>query len=171
MILAAVFTFLILLIIPIFFRPILTLGALITNGKEGNKLSNTDTQSPKPNVNVRKGIIIFYLLLFTGSIIWMGVALLAGLGRLALIIILMALGFLAYLFFVSIPAVRHVNETRKNFPRPSSDASIGQMIDWENKVHDENMSYKIPMKYYTKVTIPFILWNVILIILAVVFVK
>jgi hypothetical protein len=111
------------------------------------------------------------LVLFTGSIIWVFVAFLGGLGRLALILAFMVLGFLAYFYLVSIPSMRHINETRKKFPRPSPGTPIGEIIDWENKVHDENMSYKIPMKYYAKVTIPFILWNVILIIVMLVFVK
>ena len=172
MILASVLTFLVLLIIPIFFRPVLTLGAFLTKGKKGiDELSTAGNEISKPNLKLRKGLIIFYLVLFTGSIIWVFVAFLGGLGRLALILAFMVLGFLAYFYLVSIPSMRHINETRKKFPRPSPGAPIGEIIDWENKVHDENMSYKIPMKYYAKVTIPFILWNVILIIVMLVFVK
>jgi hypothetical protein len=172
MILASVFTFLVLLVIPIFFRPALTLFTFLTNGKEGiDELTKVVNEIPKSTLKLRKGLIIFYLVLFTGSIIWMGFAIFGGFGRLTLILIFMAVGFLAYFCLISIPTIRHINETRKNFPLPSPGASIGEKIDWENKVHDENMSYKIPMKYYAKVTIPFILWNIILIIAAIVFVK
>jgi hypothetical protein len=172
MILASVLTFLILLIIPIFSRPVLTLGAFLTKGEKGiDELSTAGNEISKPNLKFRKGLIIFYLILFSGSIIWMIFAFSGGLGKLALFIILMILGFSTYFYVVSIPSMRHINETRKKFPRPSPGTPIGEIIDWENKVHDENMSYKIPMKYYAKVTIPFILWNVILIIVMLIFAK
>ena len=172
MILASVLTFLVLLIIPIFFRPLLTLGAFLTKGEKGiDELSATGNEISKPNLKFRQGLIIFYLVLFSGSIIWMLFAFLGGLNKIALFSIFSALGFMAYFYLISIPGVRHFNETRKKFPRPSPGAPIGEIIDWENKVHDENMSYKISMKYYAKVTIPFILWNVILVVALVVFAK
>jgi hypothetical protein len=49
--LVSVLTFLVLLIIPIFFRPVLTLSAFLTKGEKGiDELSATGNKISKPNV-------------------------------------------------------------------------------------------------------------------------